>query len=176
MGVSGCGKSTVGRLLAEQLHWRFLDADDFHSPANVAKMREGIPLTDNDRAGWLQRLRDELVSSLQRNMPVVLACSALREAYRAVLRSAGAAVRFVYLRGNFATIQARLATRKDHYMPASLLESQFAALEEPRDAVIISVELSPADAVREIRRQLNLTSPLTDHGPQEAPASDQGGP
>ena len=139
MGVTGCGKSTVGAALGERLGWRFLDADDFHPPANVAKMAAGIPLTDDDRWPWLDRIADELASVLARGGNAVLACSALKAAYRDRLARAGD-VRFVHLRGNLATIAARLAVRKHRYMPASLLASQYATLEPPAGAVDIDVE------------------------------------
>lgn len=145
MGVSGCGKTTVGRALAGRLGCEFLDADDFHPPENVAKMRGGTPLTDADRAGWLDRLRTEIETRLQAGTNAVLACSALRETYRSRLRRPGEPVHLAYLRGDFDTIAARLAGRSGHYMPPALLRSQFATLEEPgAEAIVVPVEL-PAD-------------------------------
>jgi gluconokinase len=154
MGVSGCGKTTVGRLLAEKLGWEFLDADEFHPPANIAKMRAGTPLGDADRVAWLGGLRKALAARLAEGRPAVLACSALREGYRRELRHPGEPIRFVYLKGDYATIHGRIATRQSHYMPASLLGSQFQTLEEPEDAIVVPVELSPAEAVLEITRAL----------------------
>jgi gluconokinase len=155
MGVSGCGKTTVGKLLAQRLGTEFLDADDFHPPANVEKMRNGIALTDDDRAGWLDRLRELISKNLQSGTSLVLACSALRQRYRDRLHQPGEDVSLVYLKGDFGTIMQRLEQRGGHYMPASLLESQFAALEEPGDAIVIDIELSPSDAVQEIEARLN---------------------
>ena len=140
MGVTGCGKSTVGAALAERLGWRFLDADDFHPPANVAKMAAGTPLADEDRWPWLDRLAAELRAVEGAGGNAVLACSALKEAYRSRLGAAGD-VRFVHLAGDQATIASRLADRKHRYMPASLLASQFAALERPANAVEVDVRL-----------------------------------
>jgi gluconokinase len=138
MGVCGCGKTTVGRTLAEELGWPFLDADDFHPAANVAKMRAGTALTDDDRWPWLDRIAGELRAILGRGGHAVLACSALKQAYRERLARAGD-VRFVHLAGDRATIAARLAERKHRYMPSSLLDSQFAALEAPATALVVDV-------------------------------------
>ena len=143
MGVTGCGKSTVGSALAARLGWRFLDADDFHPPANVEKMRTGVPLDDDDRWPWLDRVATELAAIAGRGEGAVLACSALKEAYRARLRAAGD-VRFVHLAGDAATIAARLEARRHRYMPAALLASQFAALEPPGRAIVIDI-LAPVD-------------------------------
>ena len=153
MGVSGSGKSTTGRALAAATGWTFLDADDFHPPANVAKMAAGIPLTDADRWPWLDRLRDELIAIEERGENAVLACSALKAAYRARLQQAND-VHFVYLKGDRSTIASRLALRDGHYMPASLLESQFAALEEPRDAIVVDVGLPVATQVAAVCREI----------------------
>lgn len=138
MGVCGCGKSTVGDALAKALGWPFLDADDFHPPANVTKMAGGSPLTDDDRWPWLDRIAGELRAILGRGGHAVLACSALKQAYRERLARAGD-VRFVHLAGDRATIAARLAERKHRYMPSSLLDSQFAALEAPATALVVDV-------------------------------------
>lgn len=140
MGVCGCGKTTVGRAVADALGWVFLDADEFHPPANVAKMSAGVPLTDDDRWPWLDRLREEMAAIAARGEHVVLACSALKHAYRQRLRPAHG-VRFVYLKGDRDTIAARLALREGHYMPPSLLDSQFSILEEPGDALVIDAAL-----------------------------------
>jgi len=156
MGVSGCGKSTVGQALAAALGWRFLDADDFHPPANVAKMAAGLPLVDDDRWPWLDRIAEELRAELAEGRHAVLACSALREAYRERLRRAGD-VRFVYLQGDQATIAARLAARQHKYMPPSLLPSQFATLEPPADAVVVDVREPVPVQVQRIRDALSLT-------------------
>jgi gluconokinase len=151
MGVSGCGKSTVGALLAQQLGVGFLDADEFHPPQNVARMAAGVPLTDADRRPWLERLNAEL----RRRQDVVLACSALRQSYRDIL-SRDAACRFVHLRGPIELIRARLRERKHRYMPASLLESQFAALEPPAGAIDVDVARPTPECVAAILAQLPM--------------------
>lgn len=157
MGVCGCGKTTVGEALAGALHCRFLDADDFHPPANVAKMAAGEPLTDDDRWPWLDRLAAESRQILARGEHAVLACSALKRAYRERLQRAGD-VRVVYLKGDEATIAARLATRRHQYMPATLLPSQFAALEEPADALVVDIREPVEAQVEHIRDAFALTS------------------
>ena len=131
MGVSGSGKTTVAELLARQLGWPFMEGDRLHPPANVEKMRQGIPLNDADRAPWLDRIGAELKSWGAEGRSGVLTCSALKRAYRDRIRSSRPGVRFIYLKGSEALIEARVAKRHHEYMPASLLRSQFDALEEP---------------------------------------------
>ena len=155
MGVSGCGKSTVGEALAASLGWRFLDADDFHPPANVAKMAAGTPLVDEDRWPWLDRLAAEMRAINAGGGDAVLACSALRQAYRDRLAAAGD-VRFVHLAGDLPTIAARLASRQHRYMPQSLLASQFATLEPPADAIGVDVRDPVAVQIAAIRAALGL--------------------
>lgn len=154
MGVCGCGKTTVGKALAAALGWRFFDADDFHPPANIEKMAAGIPLTDVDRWPWLDRLAAEMGAIERAGGHAVLACSALRQAYRDRLAVAGD-VRFVHLRGDRATIAARVAARPGHYMPATLVDSQFAALELPAEAIDVDITLPVADQVAVVRRGLD---------------------
>lgn len=159
MGVSGSGKTTIGKLLAEALGWPFYDADDFHPPANVERMRQGIALTDEDRKPWLAALARLIAEALANDQSIVLACSALKEEYRAQLKPRGAnddVVRFVYLHVPPEVAAARLKDRHGHFMPASLVPSQFAALEEPADAIVIDATQSPDEIVREIRRALAL--------------------
>jgi len=156
MGVCGCGKTTVGRMVAEALGWPFLDADDFHPAANVARMRAGTALTDDDRWPWLDRLAAEMAAINARGAHAVLACSALKQSYRDRLARAGD-VRFFYLKGDRATIAPRLAARPGHYMPASLLDSQLATLEEPADATVVDIRVPVAAQVAAIRNQLDVT-------------------
>jgi gluconokinase len=149
MGVSGSGKSTVGALLAERLGVDFLDADAFHPPENVAKMAAGVPLTDADRRPWLERLNAEL----GKRKDAVLACSALKESYRRTLAQ-DIDCRFVHLRGPIELIRARMQHRQHRYMPASLLESQFATLEAPASAIEVNIAEAPADCVEAIAAAL----------------------
>lgn len=137
MGVSGSGKTAVGERVAEVLGIEFLDADAFHSEANRLKMASGAPLEDADRAPWLAALAAAIDERLSSGRSAVLACSALKQRYRDALNRSPAQVQFVYLKGSFALFHERLATRVGHYMKADMLESQFAALEEPTDAVVI---------------------------------------
>lgn len=154
MGVAGSGKTTVGRLLAARLGCPFYDADDYHPPANIAKMSAGRPLNDADRADWLVALGGIISGGLARGEWGVLACSALKRAYRAVLRVDEQRVRFVYLRGDYDAIQARLRAREGHFLPAALLQSQFDALEEPTRAIHVDVGLEPDQIVAAIMEQL----------------------
>ena len=147
MGVSGCGKTTVGRALAERLNAAFLDADDLHPASNVAKMRVGMPLNDEDRAPWLAALNEELRTRSDDGEQVVLACSALKKNYRAAIGAGLSHVQWVFLDGSFELIAARMRERPNHYMPTSLLRSQFDALERPEDAITVSIKLSSAEQV-----------------------------
>ena len=142
MGVSGCGKTAVGKRLAERLGATFVDADDLHPPENKAKMSAKIPLTDGDRAPWLEYLRRNVIDTTPGGQTTVLACSTLKRAYRAVLMSGLKDIRLVYLYGSFDLISSRLAARRGHFMPPDLLQSQFATLEEPRaeEGVTVSIE------------------------------------
>jgi len=158
MGVSGSGKTTTGQALAESLGWTFLDGDDFHPEANVAKMASGQPLTDADRWPWLDRIAEEMRSILARGENAVFACSALKEVYRRRLLGVGD-VRVVHLKGDAATIGARLAERAHRYMPASLLSSQFATLEEPEGGLIIDIRESVSVQVARIRDGLAIAVP-----------------
>lgn len=146
MGVAGAGKTTIGRLLAQRLGYPFLDADEFHPAENVAKMAAGKPLSDADRLPWLQELNKNLLENRQ----VVLACSALKESYRKILTRGLNDCRFVHLRGSIELIRARMAARQHRYMPASLLESQFATLEPPPEALTVNIAQPPERCVEEI--------------------------
>jgi gluconokinase len=150
MGVSGVGKSTIGRLLAARTGWRFIDADDHHPAANVAKMAAGIPLEDADRWPWLDALND----LLRAQSDAIIACSALKESYRQRLLAGIDDARIVYLHGTKALIAARLAERKHKFMPASLLDSQFATLEPPRRAIAVDVAADPDACVEAILQAL----------------------
>lgn len=155
MGVSGSGKTSVGKSLAERLAWDFYDADDFHPPENVAKMASGIPLDDTDRAPWLAALHDLISSSLREDRPGVLACSALKERYRGQLVNDHEDVRVVYLKGSYDLIWSRMQKRTDHYMKPHMLKSQFEALEEPANALTMDVAMSVDDMVQEIISSLS---------------------
>ena len=148
MGVVGAGKTTVGSLLAQKLGWHFADADDFHSTANVEKIRRGIPLDDSDRAPWLAALRGQ---------NAIMACSALKRKYRDALRADG--VSFVYLKGDYELIEQRLQARAGHFASDSILKSQFEHLEEPADAITVEVNKSPDAIVSEIIDKLK-SSPV----------------
>ena len=159
MGVSGSGKSVVGQALAAALGWPFIEGDDYHPPANVAKMAAGTPLNDDDRWPWYDRLAAEMATILARGGNAVLACSALKQSYRDRLARAAKKegdVRFVHLKGDYDTIAARLAMRQHRYMPASLLGSQFATLEEPADAIVVDARNAVAEEVGRIRSELRL--------------------
>lgn len=158
MGVSGVGKTAVGARLAQALGGTFVEGDDFHPPANVAKMRSGVPLDDADRQPWLETLSREIGAWLDTGRTVVLACSALKQRYRDVLKAGRPGVRFVHLKGQEALIRARLAGRRGHYMPASLLDSQLAALEEPVDAITVGIDAPPEAIVAEICKALAAAS------------------
>lgn len=158
MGVSGCGKTTVASALARRLGWDFIEADQLHSAANVAKMAAGTPLTDADRWPWLDAIAARIEAARAGRRPCVVACSALKRRYRERLAGGHRDVRFVYLKGEFNTVASRLADRTGHYMPLSLLESQYEALEEPgaeENALVLSIE-RPAEAlVAEIAASLS---------------------
>ena len=178
MGVSGSGKTTIGRLLAESLHWQFSDADDFHPTTNIEKMGLGVPLTDADRFPWLQAIRVAIDAWLSQGANVVLACSALKSEYRQwlqpseppseqpseqsseqssePLQSHQPCVRWVYLQGSFELIWQRLNQRQGHYMKANLLQSQMESLEEPENALRIDIFQSPEAIVQQIRSSLAL--------------------
>ncbi len=155
MGVVGSGKTTVGGLLAEQLAWEFADADDFHPPSNVEKIRRGIALTDADREPWLQALREAIAHWISQGRSVVLACSALKRSYRRELE-VGPEVHFVYLKGSADLIAERLRVRKGHFADDKILASQFADLEEPEGAVTVEIAALPQQIVAEIRKKLGL--------------------
>jgi gluconokinase len=155
MGVSGSGKTTIGRGLAGELGWRFYDADDFHPRSNVEKMARGVPLDDEDRAPWLESLRDLIRLCLGRGESAVLACSALKRSYRAYLLI-DENVKLVYLKGDYELIDERLKNRRGHFMKSKLLDSQFAALEEPERGLTVDISLPPEKIIETIRSRFEV--------------------
>jgi carbohydrate kinase (thermoresistant glucokinase family) len=162
MGVAGAGKSTVGQALSQALGWPFRDADSFHPPANVEKMRRGLPLDDGDRAPWLAAIARWIDERLEQGEPGIVSCSALKRAYRSVIIGAREDVRLVYLTGARELIAGRLEARKGHFMPASLLDSQLATLEEPEAeerAIVVSILPPPREVAGAIVAALGLGTP-----------------
>ena len=155
MGVTGSGKTTVGRLLAEDLGWTYIDADDFHSEPSIEKMKAGIPLNDADRKPWLESLRESVRDCLFRSENAVFACSALKESYREFLLL-DERVKLVYLKGNYQAIRERLAQRRGHYMDPALLDSQFETLEEPSECLRIDAASEPRAIISIIRDSLSI--------------------
>jgi gluconokinase len=159
MGVSGSGKSTIGSLLAQRLRWEFEDADWFHPTSNIDKMHRGIPLTDEDRWPWLRAIAAWIDKTRRSGGHGIIACSALKRRYRNVLIGDRADVRLVYLKGDETLIARRIATRHEHFMPPSLLHSQFKELEEPgpdENPIVVSIELEPREIAARILSALNL--------------------
>lgn len=156
MGVAGSGKTTVGEKLAATLGWKFLDADEVHPPANIAKMAAGHPLTDKDRAPWLAALRARIDDFLRRNVSAVVTCSALKERYREVLLSGTEEVKLVHLQGSPELLRARLRGRVGHFMAPGMLDSQLAELEPPKNALVLDVVHSPEELVETIRKRLKV--------------------
>jgi gluconokinase len=160
MGTTGAGKTTAGKILAARLRWTFLDADDFHSPANIAKMHHGIPLTDADRLPWLEKIHTALLRQTQSGKNIVLACSALRQSYRDLLASE-LDMRIVYLRGTYDVMRQRIELRRGHFAGQDILAGQFADLEEPRNALVLDVSRSAQQLAAEVIASLQLCeSPL----------------
>lgn len=156
MGVSGSGKTTIGKRLASSLNWQFSDADDFHSSTNIQKMRDGIPLNDADRLPWLQAIKRAIDEWLNNDINIVLACSSLKSSYRQCLYQKADQVKLIYLKGSFKLIYERLSQRPRHYMSADLLQSQFDTLEEPENALQVEIDQSPVAIVKQIRAALEL--------------------
>lgn len=158
MGVAGCGKTTVAKLFSQETGATFYEGDDFHPPENISKMQSGLPLTDVDRAAWLQALRAIIVRALVDREFSAITCSALKEKYRRKLAAGDARVRFVHLTGTRKLIASRLKMRRGHFMPATLLASQFAALEPPADALIFNCKLAPEKIVAELVHALGIAA------------------
>jgi len=156
MGAAGAGKTTVGRALAAAAGWPFVEGDDYHSAAAVEKIRSGVGLTDADRAPWLAALHGVIAEALDRREHRVIACSALRERYRDALGGGLRRVRFVFLNANEATLRRRLETRPGHFAGPSILRSQLAELEEPRDAIAVDAARPVDDIVADVRYELGL--------------------
>jgi len=155
MGAAGSGKTTIGRQLAAGLGWNFADADEFHPPANVAKMSAFIPLDDTDRAPWLAAIRAYIERQLAEGRNAVVTCSALKERYRAVLLGVPGQVRLVYLKGTAEVLRSRISRREGHFMKPAMLDSQLAALEEPADALVIDIAQPPEQIIAILRRMVS---------------------
>jgi gluconokinase len=156
MGVTGVGKTTIAKLFEKKTGAVFYEGDDFHPPENIEKMRSGIPLTDDDREKWLRTLRKIILRSLVANEFAVMTCSALKSEYRELLQSGDSRIQFVYLTGPRAVIEERLKARQNHFMPPALLESQFAILEPPTDALTFSCEKTPEEIVTALIQVLGI--------------------
>lgn len=156
IGVSGSGKTTIGKMLATQLDWTFYDGDDFQPKDNVAKMEQGMPLNDRDRRPWLLAIHNLLVGLSAKRGRSIIACSALKQDYRDLLVTGLQGIRFVYLKGEYAILEDRLKRRHGHYFKAALLGSQFEILEEPEDAIIVNVDNPPEAITASIRKSLGL--------------------
>jgi len=153
MGVSGCGKTTVGKMLSEKLGWKYFEGDDYHSKENVEKMSKGVPLSDDDRKPWLLKLRSIIEDSLASGTNIILSSSALKESYRKILK-VNDGVKFIYLKGSYELIESRMRLRKDHFMKPGMLRSQFEALEEPSDAIAIDINQSLEEIEKNILKEI----------------------
>ena len=164
MGVSGCGKTAVGTRLSGTLGWPFFDGDDFHPDENIAKMSQGIPLNDEDRATWLAKLHDLITEHLRAGISMLLVCSALKQKYRDQLREGNPGIVFVYLKGSYELIFSRMQNRASHYMKAGMLKSQFNTLEEPVEALVVNIDQSIESIVIQILDELNLMNLRSNKG------------
>jgi len=160
MGVSGCGKTTIGTNLARRLNWEYQEGDALHPQKNIVKMSEGIPLNDDDRKPWIARIADWIETRCIAGRDGVISCSALKEVYRQTIRGTQTDLQFVYLRGSRELLSDRLAYRKDHFMPPNLLESQLELLEEPsidEQAMVVTIDSTPEKIVQKICDSLGLS-------------------
>jgi gluconokinase len=157
MGVSGSGKTTIGKLLAKDLGWKFYEGDEYHSRSNIEKMSHNIPLTDSDRKPWLAALRKLITDLLRQDQLAVITCSALKEKYRKQLQIDEQKIRWIHLKGTYSLISKRLRQRENHFMKQDLLRSQFEILEEPENAIVIDTHANPRKIVTEIKRLLRLS-------------------
>ena len=155
-GVSGVGKTTIGKLLSENMGWTFYEGDDYHTDVNLAKMRNGTPLTDDDRWPWLNALRTKISEIMLHEKDAVLSCSALKESYRMRLGSGLKDIVFVYLRGDYQLVRNRISARVGHFMSADLLVSQYSDLEEPQNGIIVDAALEPMEIINYLKRALSL--------------------
>ena len=153
MGVSGAGKTTIGKALSQELGYPFYDADDFHPPENIAKMSQGIPLNDSDRLPWLLAIKTVINEKQKSQQNAIITCSALKKAYRNLLQNNSIDIIFIYLKGTYETILKRLQQRSKHFMKENMLMSQFKTLEEPQNAIIIDINLAVEEIVQEIIHQ-----------------------
>jgi gluconokinase len=160
MGVAGAGKTTVGQLLSKELGWPYFEGDDFHSVRNIEKMSDEVPLTDADRLPWLRNIRNKIDELINKNQSAVIACSALKKEYRDILSAGTDKVRFIYLKADRELIKTRLEERRNHFMKAQMLESQFEILQEPAGALTIDASLQPAKIIQLIKKSLGEDSQL----------------
>ena len=155
-GVSGVGKTTIGKLLSENIGWTFYEGDDYHTNVNLAKMRNGTPLTDDDRWPWLDALRRKISEIVVHEENAILSCSALKESYRTRLGSGLKDIVFVYLRGDYQLVRNRITKRVGHFMSANLIASQYSDLEEPQDTIVVDAALEPMAIINYLKRALSL--------------------
>jgi len=149
MGVSGSGKSTVGKSVSKELGWKFYEGDEYHPVENVQKMKNGIPLNDEDRLPWLHSLRKIIVDTIEEQENIIISCSALKESYRNILK-VNKQVEFIYLKGNFDLIRERMEKRTDHFFKPELLKSQFETLEEPQEAIEIDISVPAGSTIKDV--------------------------
>lgn len=156
MGVSGCGKTALGKILSQKVNASFIEGDEYHPSSNINKMSNGIPLDDNDRLPWLMILRDLISEHIAQDKPLIMSCSALKEKYRQILRGENNNIVFIYLRGSYDMIYTRMQKRTGHYMKPGMLQSQFDALEEPLDAITVDIDRDIDSIVQDVIEKLGI--------------------